>query len=97
MSVQKGGTTEGLDFRGQVQVEFRFVYNEQHQTIAEPSAPDPDFEQLDIVIQLDENAPTFLVRPIFRQRWVTHNGDDIITHDGASTNIVTALSVGYCE
>lgn len=52
MSVQKGMGTNGQDFRGGVSIEFRFVFNEQWELVADdPATVDPDFTDLRIEIQ----------------------------------------------
>jgi hypothetical protein len=44
-------------------------------------------------VRLIGGSPTFLCRPIYRERIATHNGDSVVTHDG--DNLVTDESFGF--
>lgn len=90
-SSTKEVNVEGEDMRSVVGIQFRFERTETWEPREEAGDPDGDLEQLDITVQVGSEA--YLLRPIYRDRWVTHDGDDVVTHE--PENIVTHLSQGY--
>lgn len=91
IAVQKGTDTQGKAIRGTVNIEFTVVYQEQFE-LSNKSGPYDDLEQTEVIMEYGDDA-TILTRPIYRDRWVAHNGDNVVTHEPEQA--VTHLSQGY--